>query len=100
MEGRQRLIDAMPDGAGPRLHALEAAHWEESPEYQKLVGLCYDRPVCWPKPLPKEAPEIFAIVGKSIAYRVMNGPNEFTITSPIKDWDRRADLAPGRSPGR
>jgi proline iminopeptidase len=92
MAGQQRLIDAMPHGAGKRLHALESAHQEESPEYQKLVGLFYDRHVCRRKPLPPEAAETFAIVGKSIAYRVMNGPNEFTITGIIKDWDRRADL--------
>jgi proline iminopeptidase len=34
----------------------------------------------------------FEIGSKSIAYRVMNGPNEFTITGVIKDWDRRRDL--------
>jgi proline iminopeptidase len=92
MAGQQRLIDALPNGGGARLHALEAAHREASPEYQKLVNQFYDRHVCRRKPLPPEAAETFEIVGKSIAYRVMNGPNEFTITGIIKDWDRRADL--------
>ncbi|MEA2756636.1 MAG: proline iminopeptidase [Aliidongia sp.] len=92
MAGQQRLIDALPNGGGAKLHALEAAHREASPEYQKLVNQFYDRHVCRRKPLPPEAAETFAIVGKSIAYRVMNGPNEFTITGVIKDWDRRADL--------
>jgi proline iminopeptidase len=31
-------------------------------------------------------------LSKSIAYRVLNGPNEFTIVGKIKDWDRRKDL--------
>ena len=34
----------------------------------------------------------FDALAKSIAYRVMNGPNEFTIVGVIKDWDRRKDL--------
>ena len=34
----------------------------------------------------------------SIAYRVMNGPNEFTIVGVIKDWDRRKDLGRIRVP--
>ena len=34
----------------------------------------------------------FEALSKSIAYRVLNGPNEFTITGKIKDWDRRSDL--------
>jgi proline iminopeptidase len=33
-----------------------------------------------------------AYLSKSPAYGVMNGPNEFTITGNIKDWDRSRDL--------
>jgi proline iminopeptidase len=92
MAGQQRLIDAMPHGGGERLHALEAAHREASPEYEKLVTQFYDLHVCRRKPMPPEAAASLAIGGKSIAYRVMNGPNEFTITGVIKDWERRPDL--------
>lgn len=92
MEGQQRLIDDLPHGAGKRLHALEAAHQEDSAEYRKLVQLFYDRHVCRKQPMPPEAAQSLDIVAKSIAYRVMNGPNEFTITGVIKDWERRPDL--------
>ena len=34
----------------------------------------------------------FEALSKSIAYRVLNGPNEFAITGRIKDWDRVKDL--------
>jgi proline iminopeptidase len=71
---------------------LEKAGKTDSAEYQALVQQFYDLHVCRAKPLPPEAAASFAIVEKSIAYRVMNGPNEFTITGVIKDWDRRADL--------
>ena len=31
-------------------------------------------------------------IATSRTYPVMNGPNEFTITSNLKNWDRAADL--------
>ena len=90
--GQLRLIAAMPNGGGARLHALEKAHKEQSKEYQDLTQLFYDLHVCRVKPYPAYAQASFDILGKSIAYRVMNGPNEFTIVGVIKDWDRRKDL--------
>jgi proline iminopeptidase len=89
--GQQRLIAAMPNGQGQRLHELEAAGQTASPEYQKLVEAFYAAYVCRADPTGAFA-ESGDIIGKSIAYRVMNGPNEFTITGVIKDWDRRKDL--------
>jgi proline iminopeptidase len=90
--GQMRLIAQMPNGAGARLHALEAAHQEASPEYEKLTELFYHLHVCRADPWPPEVNQTIEIVSKSIAYRVMNGPNEFTIVGVIKDWDRRKDL--------
>jgi proline iminopeptidase len=98
MAGQQRLIDQLPDGGGARLHALEAAGKTDSPEYKALVQLFYDRHVCRRHPAPPEAQASFDIVDKSIAYRVMNGPNEFTITGVIKDWERRGDLGRIKTP--
>lgn len=90
--GQMRLIAAMPNGAGARLHALEAAHKEDSKDYADLVDLFYKLHVCRADPPPPEFLASADIIGKSIAYRVMNGPNEFTIVGVIKDWDRRKDL--------
>ena len=90
--GMQRLIAAMPDGAGARIHALEAAGKTDSDEYNALVLKFYQLHVCRRLPWPPAVNETVEILAKSIAYRVMNGPNEFTITGVIKDWDRRADL--------
>lgn len=98
MAGQQRLIAALPDNGGLRLHALEKAGKTQSPEYQALVQAFYDRHVLRVKPVPRDAAESLEICDKSIAYRVMNGPNEFTITGVIKDWDRRKDLGRIRLP--
>jgi proline iminopeptidase len=89
--GMQRLIAQMPGGA--RLKALEAAHQESSPEYEKLTDQFYHLYVSRADPWPPELLESLDVASKSIAYRVMNGPNEFTIIGTIKDWDRRKDLA-------
>ncbi|HEY5106652.1 MAG TPA: proline iminopeptidase-family hydrolase [Caulobacteraceae bacterium] len=90
--GQQRLIDNLPDGGGDRMRALEAAGQESSPEYAALTQRFYDLHVCRRVPYPPEVQASFEIAAASIAYRVMNGPNEFTITGVIKDWDRRGDL--------
>ena len=92
MAGQQRLIDQMPDGKGARLHALEKAGKTNTKEYAALTQLFYDLHVCRKKPMPPDAAASLEICDKSIAYRVMNGPNEFTIVGVIKDWDRRKDL--------
>ncbi len=90
--GMQRLIDALPDGKGARLRAMEAAGQQSSPEYQALVQLFYDRHLFRGRPLPPEMEATERNLAKSPAYRIMNGPNEFTITGTIKDWERRPDL--------
>lgn len=96
--GQERLIAQMPNGGGARMHALEAAHQEASPEYQGLVEQFYKLHVCRADPWPPEMMATVANLQTSIAYRVMNGPNEFTIVGVIKDWDRRKDLGRIRLP--
>jgi len=89
--GQQRLIDAMPDGFAAKLHGLEKAGRMDTPEYAALTQKFYDNFVLRVPPTP-DALASFEALSKSIAYRVMNGPNEFYITGVIKTWDRRKDL--------
>jgi len=90
--GMQRLVDALPDGAGEKLYELEAAGKQESPEYKSLLGLFYDRHVCRANPKPPEYTAAITNLVKSPANRVMWGPKEFTIEGNIKGWERRPDL--------
>jgi proline iminopeptidase len=90
--GLQRLVDGLPDGAGARLHQLEAENRTAEPEYERLVELFYHLHLCRLDPWPADFMKTIEIISKSPAYRVMNGPNEFTITGNIKDWDRSKDL--------
>lgn len=88
--GMRRWIAAMP--GGDRLVELEVAGQTDTDEYAELTQRFYDRHVCRAQPMPPEVAQSLAVAGASIAYRVMNGPNEFTIVGVIRDWDRRADL--------
>ena len=91
--GMQRLIDGLPDGKGARLRALEAAGQQNSREYAAIAQLFYDRHVYRHRgPADPAWDATAAVLAKSPAYRIMNGPNEFTIVGSMKDWDRRADL--------
>ncbi len=90
--GINRLVDNLPNGAGKRIRELEAAGQQSSKEYESLVGVFYARHLCRANPLPPEFDATVANLAKSPAYRVLNGPNEFTITGVMKDWERRADL--------
>lgn len=90
--GMQRLLDAMPEGTGNRIRQLEGEKRTQSREYERLSGLFYRLHLCRRDPWPREMMATISILSKSPAYRVMNGPNEFTITGNIKDWDRSKDL--------
>jgi proline iminopeptidase len=96
--GMNRLLDALPNNAGPRVRALIAKGDTSSDEYNRLVQVFYERHVCRRLPWPDEVNRTVANIGKSPAYRIMNGPNEFTIVGNIKDWERRPDLGRIRVP--
>lgn len=89
--GLKRLIDGMPDGFAAKLRGLEAAGKTATPDYAALTQQFYDRYVLRTPPSP-DALASFEALAKSIAYRVLNGPNEFTITGRIRDWERRDSL--------
>jgi proline iminopeptidase len=89
--GFDRLFATMPDGWSAKIHALEKAGKTATPEYAELVQKFYDTFVLRVPPSPEVLATLEAL-SKSPAYRVLNGPNEFTIVGKIKDWDRRKDL--------
>lgn len=91
MAGFDRLFATMPDGWSAKIHALEKAGKTATPEYAELVQKFYDKFVLRVPPSPEVLATLEAL-SKSPAYRVLNGPNEFTIVGKIKDWDRRKDL--------
>jgi proline iminopeptidase len=80
---------------GPETVAMMAKHEAEGttahPEYQGAINILNYRHVCrlaeWPAPLRRSMDGINMEI-----YGSMWGPNEFTCTGNLKDWDRLADL--------
>jgi proline iminopeptidase len=89
--GFDRLFATMPDGWSAKIHALEKAGKTATPAYAELVQKFYNTFVLRVPASPEVLATLEAL-SRSPAYRVLNGPNEFTIVGKIKDWDRRKDL--------
>jgi len=88
-------LERLRSALGPETVAMMARHEAEGttehPEYQGAVAILNYRHVCrmqrWPDPLDRS----MAGINMDI-YGSMWGPNEFTCTGRLRDWDRLADL--------
>jgi proline iminopeptidase len=58
----------------------------------------YRRHVCRVDPWPDFVMRTMEFLSDSRVYEFMQGPNEFTITGNLRDWDRTDDLASIRVP--
>jgi proline-specific peptidase len=89
---QRRLRNALPSDVVATLDRLEAAGAYEDPEYERAEQVYLDRHFYrGPKPRA-ELERMEAERGKE-AYRAMCGPNEWSMTGVLKDWDVRARLA-------
>jgi proline iminopeptidase len=88
----KQLKESLPAAARERLSRLEDAGQQASDEYGAILQKeLYTRYICRLDPWPEGLQRSFAIANATI-YNQMQGPNEFTITGNLKDWDRWADL--------
>ncbi|WP_244471593.1 proline iminopeptidase-family hydrolase [Methylobacterium sp. ARG-1] len=88
----RHLRDTLPEDVRMRLTALEAAGLGDSEAYADLVQReLYSRYICrldpWPSPIQRSLSGLNTDI-----YRQLQGPNEFTPTGELKEWDRWADL--------
>lgn len=92
------LRDQLPPEVVKTMKAYEARGDYDAPEYQRLVfQYFYARHVCrldpWPAPLPTSIK-----FWNTKIYNLMQGPNEFTVTGTLKNWDVTAELHRIRTP--
>ncbi|MGA8542014.1 MAG: proline iminopeptidase-family hydrolase [Thermoplasmata archaeon] len=92
-----RLTRELPPPFPAFLDRHEARGEYQHPEYLAAVGEFYRRHFCRLSPWPAEVTYTMDH-GNSPKYRVMNGPNEFTITGRIRDFDATARLGEIRAP--
>ena len=81
-----RLKRELPAPYPEILARYEATGEYQHPEYLRAVDAFYRRHLCR---LPEWPPELTYSIehSNSPKYLTMNGPNEFTITGTIRDWD-------------
>ena len=88
-----RLRAALPPEVEQVLRRHEAAGTTDSEEYQTSMAVFYDRHVCRLRPYPDWLDRTFAgIDATPEVYHTMNGPSEFHVIGPLKDFDITADL--------
>jgi proline iminopeptidase len=88
----RHLRDTLPEDVRTRLSALEATGRGDSEAYTDLLQReLYSRYICrldpWPSPIQRSLSGLNTDI-----YRQLQGPNEFTPTGELKNWDRWADL--------
>jgi proline iminopeptidase len=92
-----RLTRELPPPLPALLDRHESRGEFQHPEYLAAVGEFYRRHLCRLSPWPAEVTYTVEH-GLSDKYRVMNGPNEFTITGRIHDYDATPRLGEIRVP--
>jgi proline-specific peptidase len=88
-----RLRSSLPTDVLEILQRYEASGDYHNPEYEKAMMEFYNRFLCrldpWPDCLMRS---LNNLNNNPLPYEIMQGPNEFTITGNLKDWDRTAEL--------
>jgi proline iminopeptidase len=87
------LRDTLPAPIRARLTELENAGKQNSQEYDAIIHReLYGRYICrldpWPEPVQRSLGGINPVI-----YNQMQGPDEFTLTGNLMNWDRWADLS-------
>ncbi len=98
-EETARLKATLPQEVLDTLQRYEAVGDYHNPEYEHAMMEFYTRFVCrldpWPEPLMRS---LNNLMSNPVPYETIQGPNEFTITGNLKDWDRTARLGEIRVP--
>ncbi|KZV91438.1 proline-specific peptidase [Exidia glandulosa HHB12029] len=87
LEAADRLRKQLPKDVQDTLEKYEDKEEYEAPEYLEAVNEFYNRFVCRVQPPPEELSKSMEDLEKdNTVYFTMNGPNEFRVIGPIKDW--------------
>ncbi len=94
-----KLRAELPPEVDAVLRRHEAAGTTDSEEYQTTMVAFYDRHVCRVRPYPDWLDRCFGgLEANPEVYHTMNGPSEFHVIGPLKDFDVTADLGEIEAP--
>jgi proline-specific peptidase len=83
-----RLRSLLPQDVQETLTRHEEAGTTDSPEYEQACLAFYHRHVCRLDEWPDCVLRSFAFIeDHGVVYKTMNGPSEFHVIGPLKDWD-------------
>jgi L-proline amide hydrolase len=88
-----RLRADLPEEVEATLRRHEAEGTTGSKEYEETMMVFYDRHVCRVRPWPDWLQRCFDALGANPeVYNTMNGPSEFHVIGPLKDFDLTSEL--------
>ena len=90
--GTKYLRTLLPADVRQTLDYYESIGDVTAPEYLDAVNVFYQNFFCRLDPYPDALLRSAANVDGNQVYAVMNGPNEFSVTGNLKDWDRTAEV--------
>ncbi len=94
-----RLRSLLPQDVQETLTLHEDAGTTDSPEYEQACLVFYHRHVCRLDEWPDCVLRSFAFIEEhGVVYKTMNGPSEFHVIGPLKDWDITGRLGEIRIP--
>lgn len=82
-----RLVEELPEWASAAIKKYGTLEDYSNPEYMKAAEEFYKRHLIRVDPVPPEVTRSLDYANNRNVYRIMNGPNEFTITGTIKGYD-------------
>ncbi|KZT08023.1 proline-specific peptidase [Laetiporus sulphureus 93-53] len=93
VDGCRSLLAQLPEDVQDVIRKHEEAGTTDDPEYQKATGVFFARHVCRIDPQPQDLQTaLAAMAAEPTVYRTMNGPSEWCVTGPNKDWTIIDDL--------
>ncbi|MEM0158536.1 MAG: proline iminopeptidase-family hydrolase [Thermoplasmataceae archaeon] len=82
-----KLIGKLPEPHRSNIRKYGASGEFNNPEYVAAVQFFYRQHLLRMDQIPPEVQKSLEFGEERNVYRIMNGPNEFTITGTIRDWD-------------
>lgn len=92
VDGMNSLRAQLPPDTIAVLDAYEATGETDHPEYLAAIQILYSRHLITLDPMPEDCALSMEAIAPPV-YNTMWGPNEFTCTGNLLEWDRRDRLA-------